>query len=461
LKNLVSLGIDILPIILVRRSKKVKEKVEDRMLRDLFRQKLENAEIIPSPEADIRIMRQVGRREFLRFNPSRFNIWYAGGIAVAGTALAIILASVNHKNSLSVSSEINIPTEVSKLNPGETEPSGNYFKLKAHSPEKESAKRSERTVKTKTGKTSEKANPINPGSDNVSPHELGSINGKDIIKGNEHGANILREQNLITGSMASASVIEGCSPLKVLFKNRLLKCDSCRWTFGDGGSSTEKNPQWLFDIPGEYNITLMAFAGDHHYSSTLTVTVHNTPKARFEFSPENAILPSDEITFHNYSSDALKYKWSFGDGSSSELIEPSHIYRNSGHYNLKLVAITEFGCTDSVVVINAFSGSGNYIEFPNAFIPNLNGPSTGYYSSKSDESAQVFHPVISSVSEYQLRIFSRKGILIFESNDINIGWDGYYKGQLCDPGVYIWKVRGNYLNGEPFTKMGDVTLLKN
>jgi hypothetical protein len=64
------------------------------------------------------------------------------------------------------------------------------------------------------------------------------------------------------------------------------------------------------------------------------------------------------------------------------------------------------------------------------------------------------------VSDFQLRIFSKKGILIFESNDIYIGWDGYLKGQLCDPGVYIWKVRGTYKNGEPFVKMGDVTLLK-
>jgi phosphoketolase len=44
---------------------------------------------------------------------------------------------------------------------------------------------------------------------------------------------------------------------------------------------------------------------------------------------------------------------------------------------------------------------------------------------------------------------------------VNFGWDGYLKGQLCEQGVYIWKVRGTYKNGEPFVKMGDVTLLKN
>jgi hypothetical protein len=111
--------------------------------------------------------------------------------------------------------------------------------------------------------------------------------------------------------------------------------------------------------------------------------------------------------------------------------------------------------------LNAFTGSEYFIEFPNAFIPNMQGPSGGYYSSKSDEDAQVFHPVSSGVADYQFKVFSKLGILIFESSDINIGWDGYFKGQLCEPGVYIWKVRGNFRNGEPFTRMGDITLLKN
>jgi hypothetical protein len=111
-------------------------------------------------------------------------------------------------------------------------------------------------------------------------------------------------------------------------------------------------------------------------------------------------------------------------------------------------------------MLDAFAGLGSYIEFPNAFIPNSDGPSGGYYSNKSDESAQIFHPVTSGVSEYQLRVFSKRGVMIFESNDINIGWDGYHKGQLCEPGVYVWKVRGTFRNGESFVRMGDLTLLK-
>jgi hypothetical protein len=50
-------------------------------------------------------------------------------------------------------------------------------------------------------------------------------------------------------------------------------------------------------------------------------------------------------------------------------------------------------------------------------------------------------------------------VLIFESNDINVGWDGYYKNKLVKQGVYVWIVEGKYSNGRPFNKSGDVTVL--
>ena len=70
-----------------------------------------------------------------------------------------------------------------------------------------------------------------------------------------------------------------------------------------------------------------------------------------------------------------------------------------------------------------------------------------------------FPPVQEQVSEYKLQIFNRAGVLIFQSNSINEGWDGYYKGRLVMQGVYVWYVEGKYANGEPFKKVGDITLL--
>ena len=71
----------------------------------------------------------------------------------------------------------------------------------------------------------------------------------------------------------------------------------------------------------------------------------------------------------------------------------------------------------------------------------------------------MFHPVASGVASYNLKIYNKVGLLVFESSDIEMGWDGYYKGQLCPPGVYVWKVRGTYRNGQAIVMAGDVTLI--
>ncbi len=44
------------------------------------------------------------------------------------------------------------------------------------------------------------------------------------------------------------------------------------------------------------------------------------------------------------------------------------------------------------------------------------------------------------VDEYHLYIYNRWGELIFQSHDINMGWDGYINGALAAQGVYFWKV---------------------
>ena len=60
-----------------------------------------------------------------------------------------------------------------------------------------------------------------------------------------------------------------------------------------------------------------------------------------------------------------------------------------------------------------------------------------------------------------MTVYNRWGVLIFISNDLSIGWDGYIEGKkMAEQGVYIWKVKGKYANGKNFVHVGDITLLK-
>jgi PKD repeat protein len=446
----------------------VKGKIEDRMLNELFRQKLENAEVPPAPSVSANLMRRLGRREFLHFSPTRFNIWYAGSIAVAGTVLAIFLSLGSYKNKNERKTEEPVSIEIKNSNVSDnlavTIPSNQGLNPSENIPGKAEERRKSPSVTTEAGKNEKVNQVISVQGDIISaPSAIVSSLPKNIvIKGASTEKDELKGGINSSENLIEASVTEGCTPLKIRFRNKAGSFDSCVWNFGDGGYSTQKNPEWIFDNAGEYKIILQVSGPDNIKSvSSTVITVHPKPLTKFEFTPEDAIIPDDQIIFHNYSTGAEKYRWDFGDGNSSELFEPLYSYNKSGKYNVRLVAFSEFGCSDSLILYNAFSNSGYFINFPNAFIPNPNGTTGGYYTLKSDEASQVFHPVFSGVSDYQLRIFNRRAIMIFESNDVNIGWDGYYKGQLSDAGVYIWKVRGNFVNGETFTKMGDVTLLKN
>ncbi|TAJ04399.1 hypothetical protein DMA11_23850 [Marinilabiliaceae bacterium JC017] len=91
---------------------------------------------------------------------------------------------------------------------------------------------------------------------------------------------------------------------------------------------------------------------------------------------------------------------------------------------------------------------------------NPNGPNGGHYVYGEKEN-YVFYPFVQEgIEEYNLQIFTRWGELIFESTDLHVGWDGYYRGKLASQGVYIWKVVCKLGTGALVVKTGDVTLLR-
>lgn len=429
----------------------------------LFREKLGSAEVIPSTAVRDELMRKLARREFMRFNPSRFNIYYLGSLAAAAATAMLLLSKPGSFRDKDIPQSLPVIQENTDTL-RKTESSA--LAVNSKSEIREGA-----TTAKGTGKV-----------DNIQTGGIALKNSDSLI------TRIKVEQRIsdIPGTVTQRSIViqsdtlrnrlkapkqaqalfypsssSGCPPLRVKFHNRSSEYDSCQWIFGDGGFSVEKEPVWIFDMEGNYEVQLRVFCdGAVRSVYSQVVKVLPRPVARFEVIPAEAVIPDDEIRFVNLSSDAARYKWDFGDGNTSDSFEPSYRYRKYDKYSVSLVVWSENGCSDSMNIENAFTGTAYFIQFPNAFIPNPGGPAGGFYSSKSDESAQIFHPEFYGVSEYQLRIFSKRGLLIFESNDINIGWDGYFKGQLSEPGVYIWKVRGKYINGEPFVRTGDVTLLR-
>lgn len=185
------------------------------------------------------------------------------------------------------------------------------------------------------------------------------------------------------------------------------------------------------------------------------VTVHPAPIA--DFTIMNLPLSTLDPTtgFDNTSIGATSYLWDFGDGSfTSTVFEPMHTYpdNESGEYAITLIAYSDEGCSSTKVkYIHVFQDFTIYV--PNAFTPDY------------DDYNQTFKPVMEGFDEnkYTMVIYNRWGELIFETHNMDIGWDGTYAGQdfQVQDGTFTWKITAG-LKDSPDSKVfiGHVSILK-
>lgn len=91
------------------------------------------------------------------------------------------------------------------------------------------------------------------------------------------------------------------------------------------------------------------------------------------------------------------------------------------------------------------------IFIPNAFAPGTNGPNC------------LFKPVIKNnapVKEYKMQIFSRAGLLLFESDDVETGWDGRFGGDIVNDQVCAYIITFRDEAGFPYARKGTITLVR-
>ena len=189
------------------------------------------------------------------------------------------------------------------------------------------------------------------------------------------------------------------------------------------------------------------------------IHVYPNASAAFTITPNEVSVPSQPVYCLNLSQNANSYEWHFGDDNVSNEINPIYYYQEEGIYSITLIANNEYNCPDTMTLHDAvYANEGGMIDFPNAFTPDPTGGNGGSYNPTSYDN-NVFFPINTGVTEYQLQIFNKWGEMLYESNDVNKGWDGYYRGMLCKQDVYVWKVTARFVDGQRFEQAGDVTLL--
>ncbi len=258
------------------------------------------------------------------------------------------------------------------------------------------------------------------------------------------------------------TLIEGCEDLTVNFTNDTPPNLMYLWDLGNNTTSTLASPTITYTEPGTYNVSLIISTLEGCVNSSngnYVVKVNPRPTATITANPTVADLENSMISFSSFYTDALKWTWDFANGDVVDNVtEPKITYQDTGSYRVILIKENEFGCLDTGYQIIQINPS-YVIKIPNVFTPNPNGGNGGRYDS-NNENNEVFHPYLEFTKNYNLQIFNRWGELVFESKDVNIGWDGYYKNKLSQSDVYVYKLEVTFINGEKALKVGDLTLLR-
>ncbi len=123
---------------------------------------------------------------------------------------------------------------------------------------------------------------------------------------------------------------------------------SSAWTFSDGTTSNAANPIKIFTTAGTYNVKLVANFGGCLDSTDKDITILPKPTSAFTGTPLTSCSLPLTVNFANTST-AATYEWSFGDGSTSTDLNPSHTYTAAGTFSVTLISMNANGCSDTLV----------------------------------------------------------------------------------------------------------------
>jgi len=114
-----------------------------------------------------------------------------------------------------------------------------------------------------------------------------------------------------------------------------------------------------------------------------------------------------------------------------------------------LYAEDVFGCSNATYEFDIHIYPETFIDLPTTFTPNGDGVNDIIY---------VKGWGIRELKSFM--IYNRWGELVFETSDIDVGWNGIYKGILQNNDIYVYKVRATNWSDKELTKEGHINLMR-
>ena len=230
----------------------------------------------------------------------------------------------------------------------------------------------------------------------------------------------------------------------------VLGSEEVIWTPSVGLSCTDcPNPIASPALTTTYAVSAQSCLGTVT-TTNVTVTVNQPPTLQVDQSME--ILLNDSTMLHAITNDPNNLiTWMDNDGNV--LCEDCEQFMVQPTITTSYLITAEdpYGCTTSdqvEVTVNDACAHSN-VQVPNIISPNGDG---------FNDYFQIQYEGVQDLS--LLRIYNRWGELVYETRTIDVFWDGTFRGQQLNPGVYVYYLEGHCLNSEEFHMTGNVTIIK-
>lgn len=125
---------------------------------------------------------------------------------------------------------------------------------------------------------------------------------------------------------------------------------SWHWDFGNGDTSVDQNPLYYFTAAADYPVTLTVASSNGCVNElTQTVRIHPRPTAAFSASGGCSETETPFVNLSTIASGAIVSSlWEFGNGDTSDLMDPPYAYPSGGTYQVQLTVTSDAGCTSSI-----------------------------------------------------------------------------------------------------------------
>ena len=221
----------------------------------------------------------------------------------------------------------------------------------------------------------------------------------------------------------------------------------------DGNQGTQFEYLWqdgstntFYQITQSGSYTLEVSNSCNFETSTIEVTVLPEISFNFDLETEYSICPDEGVHIEIPSDISIQTIWN--DGS----VESGKFITEAGNYDVRVFN----DCQDSLFkfIVDYKYCTNLEIYVPNIFSPNQDG---------INEFFTLGFPEDWDILSAQVRVFSRWGELVFDSRDPYFTWDGTFKGEPLNPGIFVYTIElETIINKENITisRFGDITIIK-